>query len=154
VDRLAAMATFVRVVDSGSLSGAARSMPTSLTSVSRQIAALEEHYGTPLIVRTTRRLSLTDDGRLLYERAKAVLGELKDIEMSLSSSHRHPSGRLRISAPTLMGHFGAVTHGEISRGILTADEQGVIVTLRPSVTLRPYRAEGLSRIRRRKAEQR
>jgi len=105
MDRLAAMATFVRVVDSGSLSGAARSMPTSLTSVSRQIAALEEHYGTPLIVRTTRRLSLTDDGRLLYERAKAVLGELKDIEMSLSSSHRQPSGRLRISAPTLMGRL-------------------------------------------------
>lgn len=105
MDRLAAMATFVRVVDSGSLSGAARSIPTSLTSVSRQIAALEQHYGTPLIVRTTRRLSLTDDGRLLYERAKAVLGELKDIEMSLSSSHRQPSGRLRVSAPTLMGRL-------------------------------------------------
>jgi DNA-binding transcriptional LysR family regulator len=105
MDRLAAMTTFVRVVDTGSLSGAARSIPTSLTSVSRQIAALEEHYATPLIVRTTRSLSLTDDGRLLYERAKAVLAEMKDIETSLSSKRREPSGRLRVSAPTLMGRL-------------------------------------------------
>lgn len=105
MDQLAAMATFVRVVDSGSLSAAARSIPTSLTSVSRQIAALEERYGTPLIVRTTRRFSLTDDGRLLYERAKAVLGEVRDIELALSAEHRQPSGRLRVSSPTLMGRL-------------------------------------------------
>jgi DNA-binding transcriptional LysR family regulator len=105
MDRLAAVTTFVRVVDAGSLSGAARSIPTSLTSVSRQIAALEQHYATPLIVRTTRSLSLTDDGRLLYERAKAVLAEMKDIETSLSSKRREPSGRLRLSAPTLMGRL-------------------------------------------------
>jgi DNA-binding transcriptional LysR family regulator len=105
VDQLAAMTTFMRVVETGSLSGAARSIPTSLTSVSRQIAALEAHYATPLIIRTTRSLSLTDDGRLLYERAKAVLAEMKDIETSLSSKRREPSGRLRVSAPTLMGRL-------------------------------------------------
>jgi DNA-binding transcriptional LysR family regulator len=105
MDQFAAMATFVRVVESGSLSGAARSIPTSLTSVSRQIAALEERYGTPLIVRTTRRLSLTEDGRLFYERAKAVLGEVRDIELALSARHRQPTGRLRVSAPTLMGRL-------------------------------------------------
>jgi DNA-binding transcriptional LysR family regulator len=103
MDQVAAMATFVRVVDSGSLSGAARSIPASLTSVSRQIAALEAHYGAQLIIRTTRRLSLTDAGRLFYERAKALLGEIKDLEQSLSSSHGKPSGRLRVSAPTLIG---------------------------------------------------
>jgi DNA-binding transcriptional LysR family regulator len=105
MDRLATMATFVRVVESGSLSAAARSIPMSLASVSRQIAALEEHYGTPLIVRTTRSLSLTDDGRLLYERARAVLAEMRDIETSLSSQRSEPSGRLRVSAPTLMGRL-------------------------------------------------
>ncbi len=105
MDQLAAMTTFVKVVESGSLSRAAQSIPTSLTSVSRQIAALEAHYGTPLIVRTTRSLSLTDDGRLLYERAKTVLAEMKDIETVLSSKRREPSGRLRVSAPTLMGRL-------------------------------------------------
>lgn len=105
MDQVAAMATFVRVVESGSLSGAARAIPSSLTSVSRQIAALEARYGTQLLLRTTRRLSLTDDGRLFYDRAKSVLGELKEIELSLSSRHRKPAGRLRVSAPTLMGRL-------------------------------------------------
>ena len=105
MDQIAALATFVRVVDSGSLSAAARALPSSLTSVSRQIAALEQHYGTQLLVRTTRRLALTDDGRLLYDRAKSILGEFKDIEVALSSRHRKPAGRLRVSAPTLMGRL-------------------------------------------------
>jgi DNA-binding transcriptional LysR family regulator len=105
VDQLAAMTTFVRVVEAGSLSGAARSLPSSLTSVSRQISALEELFGTPLLLRTTRRLALTDDGRLLYDRARSILGELKDVELALSSGRQQPSGRLRISAPTLMGRL-------------------------------------------------
>lgn len=103
MDQLAAMTTFVQVVDSGSLSAAARAIPTSLTSVSRQISALEQHYGSQLLVRTTRRLTPTDDGRLLYERAKSILGELKDIESSMASRHRKPAGRLRVSAPSLIG---------------------------------------------------
>jgi DNA-binding transcriptional LysR family regulator len=105
VDQLAALTTFVRVVDAGSLSGAARSIPSSLTSVSRQISALEQHYGTPLLLRTTRRLALTDDGRILYERAKSILGEFREVEATLSRGHQEPSGRIRISAPTLMGRL-------------------------------------------------
>jgi len=105
MDQLAAMSTFVRVVEFGSLSGAARAIPSSLTSVSRQIAALEERYGTQLLLRTTRRLSLTDDGRLFYDRAKSILSELTEIELSLSSRHNKPAGRLRVSAPTLMGRL-------------------------------------------------
>jgi DNA-binding transcriptional LysR family regulator len=105
VDQLGALATFVRVVDAGSLSGAARSLPSSLTSVSRQISALEQRYGTPLLLRTTRRLALTDDGRILYERAKSILGELREVEATLSRGRQEPSGRIRISAPTLMGRL-------------------------------------------------
>jgi DNA-binding transcriptional LysR family regulator len=105
VDQLAAMATFVRVVDAGSLSAAARALPSSLTSVSRQISALEEKFGTRLLLRTTRRLALTDDGRILYERAKSILGELSEVELALSSGRTEPSGRIRVSAPTLMGRL-------------------------------------------------
>jgi DNA-binding transcriptional LysR family regulator len=103
VDQLAALATFVRVVETGSLSKAARSLPSSLTSVSRQLSALEQHFGTQFVRRTTRRLTLTDEGRMLYERAKAVLAELRQVEAALSAHHQEPTGRLRVSAPTLIG---------------------------------------------------
>jgi len=105
LDHLAAMATFVRVVDAGSLSAAARSLPSSLTSVSRQISALEQHFGMPLLRRTTRQLALTDDGRILYERAKSILGEFREMQATLSRDRDAPSGRLRISAPTLLGRL-------------------------------------------------
>ena len=72
MDRFDAMTVFARVVEAGSLSAAARSIPMSLTSVSRHLAALEQRLGTQLLRRTTRHLSLTDEGRLVYERAKTI----------------------------------------------------------------------------------
>ncbi|TAI63067.1 LysR family transcriptional regulator [Bradyrhizobium sp. Leo170] len=105
MDQLSAMATFVRAVETGSLSAAARSLPSSLTSVSRQISALEEHFGTRLLLRTTRQLALTDDGRIFYERAKSILGEVKEIEAALSRDRHQPSGRIRVSCPSLMGRL-------------------------------------------------
>jgi DNA-binding transcriptional LysR family regulator len=105
VDHLAAMTTFVRVVEAGSMSAAARAIPASLTAVSRQIAALEAHYGTALLLRTTRQMALTDAGRLLYDRAKAVIAELRDVELALALRDAQPSGRLRVSAPSLMGRL-------------------------------------------------
>lgn len=99
------MAAFVRAVETGSLSAAARSLPSSLTSVSRQISALEEHFGTRLLLRTTRQLALTDDGRILYERAKSILGEVKEIEAALARDPHQPSGRIRLSSPSLVGRL-------------------------------------------------
>ncbi|UGA43271.1 LysR family transcriptional regulator [Bradyrhizobium quebecense] len=104
MDQLAAMAAFVRAVETGSLSAAARSLPSSLTSVSRQISALEEHFGTRLL-RTTRRLALTDDGRILYEPAKSILGEVREIEAALARDPHQPSGRIRLSSPSLIGRL-------------------------------------------------
>ncbi|WP_084788814.1 LysR family transcriptional regulator [Bradyrhizobium sp. Cp5.3] len=105
MDQLEAMATFVQVVDAGSLSAAARSLPSSLTSVSRQITALEQHFGTRLLVRTTRQVALTEEGRILYERARSILGDIREIEEALAGTRGEPSGRLRVSAPTLMGRL-------------------------------------------------
>jgi DNA-binding transcriptional LysR family regulator len=105
MDLMSAMATFVRAVDAGSLSAAARSLPSSLTSVSRQISALEQHFGTRLLLRTTRRLALTDEGRILYERAKAIISEVKEIEAALSRDRHQPSGRIRVASPSLMGRL-------------------------------------------------
>ena len=105
MDQLVAMTAFVRAVETGSLSAAARSLPSSLTSVSRQISALEEHFGTRLLLRTTRQLALTDDGRILYERAKSVLGEVSEIEAALARDPHQPSGRIRVSSPSLIGRL-------------------------------------------------
>ena len=105
MDRFEAMTVFARVVEAGSLSAAARSIPMSLTSVSRHLAALEQRLGTQLLRRTTRHLSLTDEGRLVYERAKTILSELQEMEMTLSTNRSEPSGRLRVSAPVLIGRL-------------------------------------------------
>ena len=105
MDRFDAMTVFARVVEAGSLSAAARSIPMSLTSVSRHLAALEQRLGTQLLRRTTRHLSLTDEGRLVYERAKTILSELQEMEMTLSTNRSEPSGRLRVSAPVLIGRL-------------------------------------------------
>ena len=103
MDRLEAMDVFVRVVEAGSFSAAARLIPMPLTSVSRQVAALEQRLGTQLLRRTTRQLSLTDEGRLVYDRAKSVISEMRELESALSTERSEPSGRIRISAPVLIG---------------------------------------------------
>ena len=105
MDRLDAMAVFVRIAETGSLSAAARARGISLSSVSRHVAALEAGLGVRLINRTTRRLALTDSGRLLYHRAKLILGDVGELEQALSDSAVIPSGRLHISAPSLLGRM-------------------------------------------------
>jgi DNA-binding transcriptional LysR family regulator len=105
MEQFAALTTFVQVADAGSLSGAARATATSLTSVSRQLSALEGHFGTQLIKRTTRRLALTEAGQILYGRAKAILAELGEVERALSMGKAEPTGRLRMSSPSLIGRL-------------------------------------------------
>jgi DNA-binding transcriptional LysR family regulator len=66
-------------------------------------------------MRTTRRLTPTDDGRLFYDRAKSILGEFKEIELSLSARRGKPTGRLRVSAPLV---FSQVAMGKIAAGFV------------------------------------
>lgn len=103
MDRFDAMNVFVRVVESGSLSAAARAIPMSLSSVSRHLSALEKQFGMQLLRRTTRHIALTNEGRLFFERAKSILAELDDVGTLLSAGRSEPAGRLRIAAPTLLG---------------------------------------------------
>lgn len=105
MDRVAAMTTFVKVVEAGSLSAAARSLDISLPSVSRQLDGLEEHLGTRLLVRTTRHLTLTEGGRTYYEQAKRILAAIEEAEITLSAQHATPSGRLIVSSTVLFGRL-------------------------------------------------
>ena len=99
------MTTFVRIVDAGSLTAAAGVMSTSLPSVVRRLAELESALGVRLLNRTTRRLSLTDEGREYYERSNRVLADIEEAEAALSERRVVPRGRLRVTAPVMFGRL-------------------------------------------------
>ncbi|ANY17857.1 LysR family transcriptional regulator [Bordetella pseudohinzii] len=97
------MALFVAAVDQGSLSAAARLTGLSLASVSRHMSALENRLGTRLLVRSTRKLLVTDAGRRYYQAAKRLLAEIHEMEAGLSVEATEPVGRLQLTAPILFG---------------------------------------------------
>lgn len=97
MDRWSAMQSFARVVESGSFVAAAERLGTSTSSLSRQIAELEQHLGARLLNRTTRRLSLTESGQAFYERAVALLSDLAEAEAIVGQSAVAPRGTLRMT---------------------------------------------------------
>ncbi len=99
MDRLGAMAQFVRVVEAGSFSAAARILGQGQPAVSKAIAQLEARLGVRLVNRTTRALALTDAGRAFYDRAKAVLDAAEEAEAAAKGAGAALSGRLRVCAP-------------------------------------------------------
>jgi DNA-binding transcriptional LysR family regulator len=106
MDRLLAMEAFVRVVDAGSFSTAARQWGRSKAVVSKYVNALEDHLGVQLLRRTTRALSLTEAGRAYRERCADVLGEVEALEASLREGLAAARGTLRVTAPPgLASHY-------------------------------------------------
>jgi len=103
MDKLRAMAAFVRIVDAGSLTAAADALDVSQPSMVRLLAALENAVGVRLINRTTRRMALTDEGREYYERCKLVLSAVDEAESSLTARRAEPRGRLRITSSVTFG---------------------------------------------------
>ena len=103
MDRMQEMSSFVAVVDAGSFVGAADATGLSKAAISRHVANLEERLGVRLLHRTTRRLSLTDDGQRFLMRAREVLDALEDMETELSSRKVEAAGQLRVNAPLTFG---------------------------------------------------
>lgn len=103
MDRLAGMRTFVKAVESGSISSAAYEMQISPQRAGKQIRGLEIALGVKLLTRTTRRQSLTDSGQVFYERAKNILAEMDLAEALIAETRLEPRGRLRVSAPVTFG---------------------------------------------------
>lgn len=94
---------FLKIAEKGSMVAAGREMGLSATTVSERLAALETHYGVVLFNRTTRSLSLTDEGRTLIEGAKVVLAEVDDLDTRIRHGAEAISGPIRISAPVDLG---------------------------------------------------
>ncbi|WP_042877880.1 LysR family transcriptional regulator [Cupriavidus necator] len=105
MDKLRAMQTFVRIVDEGSLTAAAATLHTSLPAVVRTLAALESDLQVRLLNRTTRRLSLTGEGRSYLDSCRRILATIDEVEAGLSASHVEPSGQLTLTAPVLFGQM-------------------------------------------------
>lgn len=108
MDRFQAMATFVRVIDTGSFSAAARLGNVGQPAVSKAVAQLEERLGVRLVTRTTRGLSPTEAGQRFYERALRALEEADEAEVAARGAGKGLTGRLRISAATTFARLHIV----------------------------------------------
>jgi LysR family transcriptional regulator for bpeEF and oprC len=144
MDRLESLHVFCRVVELNSFSRAADQLQLSNASITNHIAGLESHFGVRLLNRTTRRLSLTDDGRSCYERALRLLGEMAELEDALQGARLKPKGILRIDIPTAIGRIYiapalprfAAQYPELSLRVHVTDRDLDIVDERADVVIR------------------
>lgn len=105
MDKLRAMQVFREVCRQGSFSAAAESLELANSAVSRQVTELEQWLGVKLLYRTTRTLSLTDDGRIYLEKVEAILGSVLELEQQASSRQQEVRGTLNITAPLFLGRY-------------------------------------------------
>jgi LysR family transcriptional regulator for bpeEF and oprC len=105
MDKFIAMQTFVRVVEAGTFTKAADSLSLPKPTVTRLVQALEAQLETKLLNRTTRRVTVTADGAAYYDRALRLLGELEELESSMSKAKANPRGRLRIDVAAAVGQL-------------------------------------------------
>lgn len=106
MDRLLTMRVFQTVAEEGSFAAAARALDLSPPGVTRLVADLEQHLGTRLLQRTTRKLALTDAGEAYLQRVRAILHEIEDAEAAAVASTRDLRGTVRVlAAPVLATHF-------------------------------------------------
>jgi DNA-binding transcriptional LysR family regulator len=105
MDILGALGVLVRVVETGSFSAAARERELSQAAVARQFSQLEDHFGVRLFHRTTRKLSLTDDGEKLLDMARPVLDGVEGMEAALGRQSAMPIGLVRVGATVAASRF-------------------------------------------------
>jgi DNA-binding transcriptional LysR family regulator len=102
---MASLTAFVRVVESGGFTAAARRLDLSITTISNHVQALEDSLGVRLLNRTTRRVNLTEIGREYYERCSQILQELAEADEITSASQVTPRGRLRLRCHQALDRF-------------------------------------------------
>ena len=103
MDKFLEMRAFAAVVDAGSFVKGADSLNLSKTAISRLVGDLETRLGTRLLHRTTRKLSLTQEGEVFHERCKVLLEGVDEAEAELTAHSREAIGQLRINVPVTFG---------------------------------------------------
>jgi DNA-binding transcriptional LysR family regulator len=144
VDRLQAMSAFVRVVEAGSFSAVARELNATQGAISKQVAALEAALGARLLTRTTRSLSLTEEGARYFEQARRLVAEIAEAESAVRSGQRELTGWLRVAASVGYGrlrvmpwvqsflakHRSVRVDLRLSDGFVDLIEQGIDIAVR------------------------
>jgi DNA-binding transcriptional LysR family regulator len=143
MDLLGTLGVLVRVVETGSFSAVARERELSQAAVARQIAQLEEHFGVRLLHRTTRKLSLTDDGQMLLGLARPVLDGVDGIEEALGRQRASPVGLVRVGVTVTGSRFLAqrlptflADHPGLKVELVVSDRFGDMIEDRLDLALR------------------
>ena len=133
IDRLKRMGIFARVVESGSMSAAARELGMTTSAVSQQLRQLEAETGLALLHRSTRRLSTTEIGQAYYEDCAAMLHAAQSAEQRLSDLREEPRGELRIAFPVgFSAHLAAQT---AERSAIRAIQDHVLAHLKDDLSV-------------------
>ena len=143
INRSGELEVFVRVVETGGLSAAARSLELSPSAVSKLVSRLEQRLGTRLLQRSTRQLQLTQEGCAFYERGLRVLADLDEAERC-ASAHAEPRGRLRVNANVPFGHHFLLpllpgflaAHPQVGVDVVLTDEVIDLLEQRTDVAVR------------------
>ncbi|MGT0249762.1 LysR family transcriptional regulator [Burkholderia pyrrocinia] len=136
------LVVFVRVIQAGSLSEAARRMDLPKSTVSRKISDLEERVGERLIQRTTRKLSFTEAGRVLFERVGPAMSDIEEAESAVAGMRGTPRGVLRIAVPMSSSTLGPIVaeylvrHPEVAVEMVCSDRLVDLVEERFDVAIR------------------
>lgn len=143
MDLLGALRVFIRVAETGSFSAVSRERDVSQTAVARQISQLEEHFGIRLFHRTTRKLSLTDDGDTLLGHGYNLLNEADQLEAALGEQRSSPAGLVRIGHPVAATRFLAprvpvllARHPGLKIELVVSDQHGDMVADRLDLAMR------------------
>ncbi|MEM9541550.1 MAG: LysR family transcriptional regulator [Cyanobacteria bacterium P01_E01_bin.42] len=103
MDKFESMRAFTQVVEQGNFAAAARKMQLSRSAVNKLVINLENYLGVQLLYRTTRQVTLTDNGRAFYDRALDILSSLEEAELAITQQQSEPRGNLKINAPMSFG---------------------------------------------------
>ncbi len=135
MDRLDSMKVLVASVEAGSLSAAARRIGVPLATISRKVSELEAHLNTRLLIRSSRRLALTDAGEAYFTACKRILEQVSEAERAAGGEYSAPRGELAISAPVALGRIHVLpvvteflkTYPDIDVRLLLSDRVSHIV---------------------------
>ncbi|WP_404482500.1 LysR family transcriptional regulator [Novosphingobium sp. BL-52-GroH] len=144
MDRFETLAAFVAVADRRGFAAAARALDISPPAVTRAVAALERHLGVTLFHRSTRAVSLTDEGTAFIERARRILADLREAEQIVMGGRSVPRGQLYVTAPVMFGRLHVLpvidtllaSHARLSARMMLLDrnvrivEEGIDVAVR------------------------
>ena len=144
MNKLVAMKVFVQIIESGSLTKAANELNTSLPTVVRTLAALEEHLNIRLINRTTRKITITEEGQRYLQRCRRIQYEIEQSELEISANQQAPSGKLKVTASVMYGSTYIAPlvakflqkHEQVNIELLLSDQNINLIEERVDVAIR------------------